>query len=357
MKGIVNIMMLTAAALTAVCVQSCSRDAEADSDRVPIVFSRSIVTKGAEALTTDGMTDFGLYAAYTAQGQFDADAATFNNIVNGKFVETNDKWAGVVDYYWPVSGSLTFVAYAPYSAQGGGISGLVVPDALAGKGFPVFTYTPPTGGTGLSAMPDLCLSTPLIDRSKPLNGDVETPLEFHHVLTGVSFYGRYTVNYTPGNFSNDYTVKLQSLQLSGVIGTKQVQTTAAQPYFEWQADGTLPRTAVYTLKQQDGQLVSTGFNDADRQILITDAGLLYLLPQTPAGVSVTITYGVHLSATDELLATFTSASITLPANAWEPGAIMEYNLGPAMNLNTDSYQTTSTCATAAPELYNWLQSR
>ncbi len=351
-------MIFTAAALSAATVQSCLRDSGADDARVPIVFSRSIVeTKGAAPLTTGGMTSFGLYTAYTSQGQFDADAATFNNIVNGKFIESQGKWMGQTDYYWPVSGSLTFVAYAPYSAQGGGIAGLTVPDAQAGTGFPVFTYTPPTGGQELSAMPDLCLSTPLIDRSKPLNGDVETPLEFHHVLTGVSFFGRYTVNYTPGNFSNDYTVKLQSLQLSGVIGSKQVRTTDVSPYFEWQVDGSLSRTAVYSLSQQDGQLVPTEFNDADRQRLITDAGLLFLLPQTPDNVAVTITYGVHLRTTDELLATFTSASIALPSNYWEPGAIMEYNLGAVMNLNTDSFQTASTCAADAPELYNWLQSR
>ena len=351
-------MMLTAAAVTTVAVQSCSNDKETGHVRVPIVFSRSIVeSKGAAPLTTDGMTDFGLYAAYTAQGEFHAADATFNNIVNGKFIESQGKWMGQTDYYWPLNGSLSFVAYAPYSAQGGGIAGLTLPGASAQTGFPVFTYTPPTGGQELSSMPDLCLSTPLIGRSQPLNGDAEVPLEFHHVLTGVSFYGRYAVNYTPGNFSDDYSVKLLSLKLSGVIGTKQVQTTDVSPYFEWQADGTLPKTAEYTLTRQDGQLVSTEFNDADRQIFISQAGMLYLLPQTPANMTVTVAYGVYLKSDDELLATFTSGSIALPANPWEPGAVMEYNLGAVMNLDQDSYLTEQVCATVTPELYNWLQSR
>ena len=82
-------MLLTAAAVTAVAVQSCSDREGNDPVRVPIVFQSSIVeSRGAAALTTDGMTDFGLYAAYSSQGGFDASEAVFNNIVNGKFVES-----------------------------------------------------------------------------------------------------------------------------------------------------------------------------------------------------------------------------------------------------------------------------
>lgn len=349
--------MLTAAALTAVAVQSCSRDSGADDARVPIVFSRSIVeTKGATPLTTGGMTSFGLYAAYTAQGQFDADAATFNNIVNGKFIESQGKWMGQTDYYWPVSGLLTFVAYAPYSAQGGGIAGLTVPEAQAGTGFPVFTYTPPTGGAELSAMPDLCLSTPLIDRSKPLNGDVETPLEFHHVLTGVSFYGRYTVNYTNDTFDQDYAVKLHSISLSGLIGTKWVKASATAPYFEWQPDGSLPQSATYTLRREDGQVASDAIDNVSSQLFNPGNGHLFLLPQTSSNAKLTISYGVYLKSTDVLLATFSTSAIALPAIEWESGDQLDYQLGAVLNLNTNQFETTLTCATTAPVFYNWLQS-
>lgn len=356
MKGL-NYMLLTAAAVTAVAVQSCSDREGSDPVRVPIVFQSSIVeSRGAAALTTDGMTDFGLYAAYSAQGGFDASEAVFSNIVNGKFVESGGKWAGRTDYYWPVSGSLSFVAYAPYSEQSGGIEGLTLPDASAGTGFPVFTYTPATQGTALSQMPDLCLSTPLLDRTQPLNGEAEVPLEFHHVLTGVSFYGQYTVNYVNDSFDQDYAVKLHSITLSGLIGTKWVRATQAAPYFEWQPDGSLPRTASYTLTR-DGEQVAMDAIGTSRQLLNPANGRLFLLPQTTAGAQLTISYGVYLKSTDALLATFTTAAVTLPSIEWEAGEQLDFQLGSALKLNTDQLEIAPDCATAAPELYNWLQTR
>lgn len=346
---------LVALAFALVAV-SCTNNEDQIESRVPISFSESIVqaTKGAAAVTTGNMTDFGLYAAYTAQGSYDPGTTGFKHIINAKFVQYQGLWVGESDYYWPGSGSLSFVAYAPYSASLSGFVGLSLPSASSGNGYPVFTYSPPTSGQGLTDMPDLCLATPLINRTKPANGGTEEPLEFHHVLTGVRFKARYNVRYAPGNFSNDFYVKVLAVELGGVIGTKQLSVTDSDPYFVWQADGTLPKNKTYTLTSQDGQVKADALNDVDRQLLNSNSGMLYLLPQTPTNATVAILYGVYAASNDALLASLTSDAITLPTNEWLPGAVMDYLLGPAMNLNDDYIELADGCDSEAPDFYQWV---
>lgn len=350
-------VLFVTAAITVAAVLSCSGD-DVVERRVPIAFSRSIVeSKGAAALTTDGMSAFGLYAAYMEQSDFNESLSSFNNIVNGEFVEDNDKWVGATDYYWPLSGSLSFVAYAPYSKAVGGITGLTVPHAGAARGFPVFTYTPPTDGIDVDDMPDLCLSTPLLNRSQPLNGEAEVPLEFHHVLTGVSFYGHYTVSYPAGDFGQDYQVRLHSMVLDGLIGTKWIRSVGHAPYFEWQSDEGLPRTEAYTLDKAHGQVIADALDSESNLLLNPGNGRLYLLPQTPPAAWVTISYGVYLKSDGSLLATFTTDAITLPSMEWAPGEQLDFNLGGALRLNVDEVQVAPGCENSAPVFYDWTQNR
>ena len=336
---------------------SCTKDVTYSDTRVPIVFRKSVVhsTKGAAVTTTGGMTEFGLYAAYTQSGSLDASTTVFNNMLNARYYFYSGYWIGETDNYWPNTGKLSFVAYTPYERGSGMIDGFVLPKGTA-PGYPRFTYTPATSGAGLTAMPDICLSSPLVNCVKPVDGDIAEPLEFHHILTGISFKGRYDVSYPAGNFSTDYSVKLISLELGGIIGTKYVQSSGSAPYFVWQSDGSLPKTTTYTLTVQDGQLETNGFNIFDsRQPFNTADGMLYLIPQTPSNATVTVTYGVYLKSNDALLATFTSDPLALPDNAWEPGDIIDYVLGPVMMLNDDTVVEADGCETAAPAFHNWIQ--
>lgn len=340
---------------------SCNKDDKYNDTRVPIVFhnvscdSVGHSTKGAMATTTSGMTEFGLYAAYTQSGSLDASATVFNNMLNARYYLNNGYWIGESDNYWPNTGKLSFVAYTPYEESSGQIEGFVLPNGKT-PGYPRFTYTPPTSGAGLTAMPDICMSSPLINCVKPVDGDIVEPLEFHHILAGVRFFGRYDVLYPAGNFSTDYSVKLISLELGGIIGTKYVQSSATTPYIVWQPDGSLPKTTTYTLTAQDGQLVSTEINVFDsRQDFCEDAGLLYLIPQTITQATVRVTYGVYLRSNDALLATFTSDPLNLPVNTWEPGYMNNYVLGPIMMVNDDAVVVADGCDTAAPDFYNWIQ--
>lgn len=73
-------------------------------------------TKAVEAFPTS--SSFGSYAYMVPEGKTydankaDADVVTF--IGNEKITYQTDRWKGTSTYYWPQTGSLTFISYAPY---------------------------------------------------------------------------------------------------------------------------------------------------------------------------------------------------------------------------------------------------
>lgn len=117
------ILYMIAVCCMAAGVSSCVLSEKAD----PLVEDRTIwynpapvktlpQTKEVEAFPTS--SSFGSYAYMVPEGKTydankaDADVVTF--IGNEKITYQTDRWKGTSTYYWPLTGSLTFISYAPY---------------------------------------------------------------------------------------------------------------------------------------------------------------------------------------------------------------------------------------------------
>ena len=67
------------------------------------------------------LPSFGVFAYYLASGSWSTSAANSSAVsymddVEVAFNDTKDIWAPTSTYYWPLEGSLTFIAYSPKSA-------------------------------------------------------------------------------------------------------------------------------------------------------------------------------------------------------------------------------------------------
>jgi len=161
---------------------------------------------------------FGVFTYALSQGKTwasnHADGQAYMNNVQVKYNEASDIWepwngSSFETYYWPLSGSLTFVGYSPYKASG------VAYDVTTQK----LTFTNFTVAASAAAQEDLMWATTnanLTDnQSNYLSGSTDVAssvkgvnIVFHHALSQVAFTVSKAATLT------DYTVTVKGISFN-----------------------------------------------------------------------------------------------------------------------------------------------
>lgn len=161
---------------------------------------------------------FGMFTYALASGENwetnHASGQLYMSNVQIKYNNTSDIWepwsgSSFVTYYWPLSGSLTFVGYSPYKESG------VTYDAAT----QALTFTDFTVATSAAEQEDLMWASTNADRTNNQNtyssGSQDTPstemgvnVVFHHALSQVCF----TISKAAA--LTDYTVTVNSISFN-----------------------------------------------------------------------------------------------------------------------------------------------
>ena len=306
----------------------CNRLVQPEGENVPIVCKAvvPVQTKGAgetdaSALQSSGL---GLFAWITTEETAFDGTTTF--LQNEEFTYDNglELWKGGV--YWPFGYWISFFAYSPYSADVS-TGNLRFPSSDYVSGYPRLQYTPEALAED---QVDLCLATPVMDRSVTVNNGV-VPLSFSHVLTRLCIQVRWTGTEAqlPIIAAAGQTIRVISMEINNVVGTNKL--TYGRTSFLWDAPAAADYDDSYTMSVANGTfqdvdlpaagVYSTGFWD------ISDA-CLYVLPQSlSADSELSVTYGIFSSAgvkLSEETATFEIG--TLAQNLWPAGMVMTYSV-------------------------------
>ena len=234
------------------------------------------LTRGYDPLTTSTIADIGVFAGYSAPNQtFNASTQAASAFSNAKFSKGADgKWHGSTPRYWPVTGSLSLFAYAPYSES------VTVASSYAGGPLAI-SYSP--NQDMVTSQTDLSVAAPVFNKDK--TAGVQS-LAFQHTTALVLFYGNYTGTPPDGTFKP----QIDRIEIGGVIGTKTLTfgSSANPDQYSWEADGTLPKDATYILYNSRNEVHNDPASyplplntDNAAGINLSDLnGRLYMLPQT-----------------------------------------------------------------------------
>ena len=322
--------ILMAAVLLVVAACSAALDEPertADTAADPVTFTvGGVTTRGSGALTSGNLFTMGVFAGYEEESEtFGANSVATDYINNVRYTRSfiTDPFAGADVVYWPLSGKLSFFAYAPYTSSQ---NIWVDPDYTVG--FPRMSYKPTQDVTN---QPDFCIAQPVLDQHKTTDA---IPLHFMHSLSQVTFAANYT-GYVP---SGQY-VKIDSIYICHVIGRKTFTMSSVAPGFQWEADSEcseddrtsyfLRRGGEVTLQHlADTQLPVSSGNVSDEYLsLSTLNGHLYLLPQgmTHGEAYLRVTYGLYqLDGTTETLRNSYTTTVNMPAATWASGTSYLY---------------------------------
>lgn len=113
--------------LTSLLLASCSTDSmqiSAQKSRIPIVFDNYLerTTRSTEnTVETIKTSHFGIFAFYKTDGDYSYNEATSasagfqSNFMSNQMIGyENNSWTYTPQRYWPTSGKISFLAYAPY---------------------------------------------------------------------------------------------------------------------------------------------------------------------------------------------------------------------------------------------------
>ena len=318
-------------------------------------------TKGKAPITTLAelaTQDFSVSAWYSPEGEIFDGEHTVKYFENHRFgYVTSDlagettfpnAWQGVAPHasagivnaspvYWPLDGTLSFFCYAPYRE---GDADIVLEDpvtdaAIAARlpgylpGSPLIRVTPAAAAADQA---DFLCAPPLLDRSRYDAGGM-FPLDFsQHRMTQVEFGFNYTGTLVDDDGLNIHEkVRVTSIELQDVIGSKYFYFTATSPDAAWSAlvspadpsGSDFPR-ATYRISAAGGEL-KTGL-DANLPDLAGGTyltvrkednldGLFYLLPQEiPSGARLVVSYNI----VDDYAGVRGSEVITVPLRSDPP---------------------------------------
>ena len=322
------------AALLAVTA-SCSKEAPiADEEhRTPIIFAATLgdedaPTKGLAPMTDQTLETFGVFTAYHPEGS-NSSAADWTYMVNTPY--RRNSLTGTFDTaparYWPVAGTMTFFALAPYDRN---ILDGVDMQAIEQSRYPTIEWSP---NEDPKQQVDICVA---VNKNQPRQ--LEVPLEFHHATSQIYFAAN-CMELSEGEFMVIDTIILNSL-----IGRKNVTISAVPPYVEWEPDGTLPKTFSYELSRAKGHLNSIrlplygaegpGLEMRGWEITKKPEGILYLVPQSftssSTNVEIIVKYSMYYQDVEhggepELLRK-TVMEGALPPCEWKPDYRYRYVL-------------------------------
>ena len=276
-----------------------------------------VCTKGYDPITTDNMDEFGVFASFEEDSDFNSSTPMANYIFNELYYKKEDgSWSWRTQQYWPMKGKLSFFAYTPY------IEGLEMENI---DGRPAIPFTPLKDVT---RQQDFCVSEPALNCKKTLE---PIPLSFRHALSHV----RFCVNYKGVLPQPEYYVKIDKITIEGVIGAKNMIFSNSEPYVLWEYDEDSKRNDSYTLTRKPVNEVAdieipirNESNDNHVEINPLE-GRLFLVPQTinPSAAKINITYGFYITAqTSEKLMSLFEVEHPLPESEWKANTITNYTM-------------------------------
>lgn len=193
--------ILAAAALVAIA--ACSKN-EADTaayEQSRVINFNTVANKATKApisgtVYSYDLPSFGVFASYLEKNKTwaanKASATRYMDDVEVSFNDTKDIWAPASTYYWPLEGSLTFIAYSPKAAA----------TAAFAEATGTLTLSAFTVNTTVADQVDLLYSSVNADRtmnesyyvdggnsknSETAEGDKGVNIKFKHALAQVIF--------------------------------------------------------------------------------------------------------------------------------------------------------------------------
>ena len=272
------------AALAIAALASCSKSVE-DGFKSEIVFQvarHKGVTKADDYKTDYQAVPFGAFAWY--KGVNASDNTTFMTNQPVAYDATNNRWAPQgTTYYWPKSGSIDFICYSPYTADG---TNAPLPTITEdGISYPAWN---------VGAHPDVDVM--YADKVTGLKNNTTTyyyngvPTLFHHALAKVSFQIKQSymsVTSDTGDITS-WVITVSDIVLTDILTSGSLNLTL-------NPDGTWNKPSVWDSTggtKEDIDLLNSDITlDGSNQGLVSD---LMILPQSLTdGQKVTITVTIE----------------------------------------------------------------
>ena len=298
----------------ALLLSACSKS-EADRPDNVISFA-PVAAKPTKAIISG--TTYPTSESFVVSAFHNGTAAYFEDLT-ATYSNSNSLWVTTEAQYWPLGGSLDFIAYSPASA------GLTI-DATDGV-----TATDYTVQTTAQMTTDLCYASATVADCS--NHPDAVPLTFSHALSQIVFRVKAAAYYT----TNTTTVALSmtSLSLSGIYSVGDFAAGA------WSNQNT---AYTYTLSNSATSLTYDGNNDPN----VIDVCAYLYLPQTisaDARLNVGYTISQTVSGTPF---TVENPPVSIPlrntVTEWQPGKKYIYTI----NIGLDNL-ITFTASTVAWE--------
>ena len=280
----------------ALLLSACSKS-EADRPDNVISFA-PVAAKPTKAIISG--TTYPTSESFVVSAFHNGTAAYFEDLT-ATYSNSNSLWATTEAQYWPLGGSLDFIAYSPASA------GLTI-DATDGV-----TATDYTVQTTAQMTTDLCYASATVADCS--NHPDAVPLTFSHALSQIVFRVKAAAYYT----TNTTTVALSmtSLSLSGIYSVGDFAAGA------WSNQNT---AYTYTLSNSATSLTYDGNNDPN----VIDVCAYLYLPQTisaDARLNVGYTISQTVSGTPF---TVENPPVSIPlrntVTEWQPGKKYIYTI-------------------------------
>ena len=192
---------------------------------------------------TDAPT-FGLFAYQLTTGTFDANKASAQLYIDNKEVRYEDSnWRTYPKSYWPLQGSLTFIAYSPYSENG------KASHEITNSGNSVLTIAGFQVGITKEEQKDLMWS--YLSKDKTSNGTENNypeasptyagvPILFNHALCRIKITAK-----TAADYSSFATYKIKKIEVANLKDNATL--TVTDDVASW----TAPTTALGTASGSD----------------------------------------------------------------------------------------------------------
>lgn len=181
-------------AAAVVAMVACNKEAsnapqKAQNLPVPVQFGTYVGLTKTAAITTENITDFGVYGFYSDDADWSASLTPnfmYDQLVEGSH-DAGFTYSPVK--YWPneATDKLSFYAYAPYKSNTNGIAEQSANDAA---GAPTISYTVPANEANQI---DLLWATPIKNKVRDHDGDISKKIQFtfNHALCRVGLQARY----------------------------------------------------------------------------------------------------------------------------------------------------------------------
>ena len=273
------ILVLGAALLATTCsrVQPIGEDTLNMSREVVFQVARYHAVTKADSDYKDNYANvpFGAYSWYKGLDPADNTAFMVNQAVG--YDTSNDRWATTgATYYWPQSGSLDFICYSPYSADGKAAPLPVITENNIS--YPMWNVAEHPG-----------LDVMYADKVTGLTNNATTyyyggvPTLFHHALSFVTFQVKaaYLQKKAPTGDTTRWEIDLNSVQLKDIHTTGSLTMNLNKDGSSWN----LPSPAVW---DSDGVSKLDTFLNTDGVSSITGTAQtlgdgMYVLPQSLDG--------------------------------------------------------------------------